>query len=116
MCKITIVDNSACFVGTCDSILIDSNCLPTSREVIMAEVYSKTSGNTTYIFSDEVPSLVKHVFKEYLSLKIDEPTDFDTVPNINNKTSFGILFWKGDGKGNNQHATRLVSTATMKSE
>lgn len=111
---ITTVNDIACIRGSLKSVLKDAYGCNVEVARIIADIDSKTGKNgdaltvTQWNREDLKGELEKELFMcEYIEISPDD--DFSTLmkEQIDNETSFGILFWKGIADGNGQHATRL---------
>src|SRR5947207_8357464 len=102
------IQDDACFRGTFKSIL--SECSLEARNFILEKIEEKTVGDSTYIEPQEVENLVSKCFKVDKNISINKLDDLSAEANkVDNKTSFGILFLKGNASGGNRHATRFIS-------
>ena len=110
MQKITKIKGDACFRGTFKSILSDSGYSDESVKSILDDIENKTGGNQTYIEPSDVPALVFNSFKDCEVIPINNINDISNQnQKVDNETSFGVFFFRGNSAGINRHVTRLVA-------
>jgi hypothetical protein len=105
---IALIKDSACFRGTIKSILEDSDCTEKIKSEVLKKVNLRTNGDITNIRPSKVEEVVKDCFRKTASVEVLKEADFENLETISNTDSFGILFWRGNKDGGNQHATRFV--------
>jgi len=110
MKTITPMKDSACVRGTFSSLLEDCACSEVVKTNIMQEIEKRTIGNNTEINITEIEGILSEILSVEEITNYLEVEDFNKLPEIDNEEKFGILFWNGNGNGENHHCTRYVSS------
>ena len=103
-------DDKACLRGALYSIIKDCTGEEQTKKEIKKEIENKTQGAVTSIFPGDVEGVVKKLFNTVRIINVNNRDDLNKISPVDNNSSFGLIFFKGDGNIN-RHAVRLIDNS-----